>query len=481
MRILGRPGRGAARLGVVAASVVVLVVAVTPGVGVAAGGTNLLRNGTFEGTGSGSLAYWSGLNANLALASDGVGGGYANEVTDTVAGAYSTSTTSKPVNNAPAGEQFQATGMVRSKTPGKKVCLVLTESNASGNVAVTQSCVIAASTWAAFPTATHTIVGGGDNLKFTIRQTSGVIGDSFEIDNVSIVDTDTTAPTAPTGVSATAPLSNEIDVTWQPASDPDFSGVTGYAIYRNGSTKALATVSGSTTTYQDKNVLSGTTYSYQVAAFDFATNYSPLSAPASATTPESTTTTSDLWHMDETSGATMLDATGNHPGTLHNVATGQGGDPNFPGTAYGFDGTSSYVSIPTQDDLNAYNADVRIAFSLKTSTVPPTPDYDLFRKGQYPGQEYKVELQPNGQVSCEFRGSLANNVVQAGPDLHDGVWHRISCVKQATSITLTIDGTAYTKSVSIGSIANTYDMIIGAYPNGDYYRGLLDEVSFKIG
>ena len=68
MRILGRPGRGAARLGVVAASVVVLVVAVTPGVGVAAGGTNLLRNGTFEGTGSGSLAYWSGLNANLALA-----------------------------------------------------------------------------------------------------------------------------------------------------------------------------------------------------------------------------------------------------------------------------------------------------------------------------------------------------------------------------------------------------------------------------
>lgn len=483
MRRLSRPGRGALRIGVVGAVVATWLLA-SPGVGLAAGGTNLLKNGTFEGTGTGSLTGWSATNASLTLAADGVNGGYAEHVAAAAAGTYSTSTSSKPVQNAPAGEQFSATGMVRSDTPGKTVCLILTEYDSTGTTSIgaQQTCVVAAATWAAFPTLDVTVANTGDAIKYTIRQKSGVVGDSFELDDMSIVDIDTSAPTVPTGVTAVAPGPNEVDLSWEPSSDPDYAGVAGYSIYRNGNTKALATVSGSTTTYTDTTVLAGTNYTYTVAAFDYAKNYSAKSLAASVTTPAPALhPTNDTWHMDETTGTTMVDSTGNHPGTLHSVALGQPGDPAFPGTAYGFDGVSSYVSIPTADDLNAYTADVHIAFSLKTSTVPALPDYDLFRKGEYPGQEYKVELQPNGQISCEFRGSLKNAVIQAGPDLHDGAWHRVQCIKQATSITLTIDGMVWTKTVSIGSISSNYDMIIGAYPNGDQYEGLLDEVSFRTG
>lgn len=474
----------AGRLGVVAAMVVTWMVA-SPGVGLAAGGTNLLKNGTFEGTGTGSLTGWSGSNAGLSLAADGVGGGYAELVAASAAGTYSTSTSSKPVQNAPAGEQFSATGMIRSDAPGKTVCLILTEYDSTGTTSIgaQQTCVVTTSTWAAFPTLTVSVANTGDALKYTIKQKSGVVGDSFELDNMSIVDLDTSTPTVPTGLTATAPGPNEVDLSWQPSTDPDYAGVSGgYSIYRNGNSKPIATVDPSTTSYSDTTVLAGTKYTYTIAAFDYAKNYSAQSLPVSITTPApALNPTNDTWHMDEADGTTMVDSTGNHPGTLHAIALGQPGDPAFPGTAYGFDGVSSYVSIPTADDLNAYTADVHIAFSLKTSTVPPTPDYDLFRKGEYPGQEYKVELQPNGQVSCEFRGSLKNSVIQAGPDLHDGVWHRIQCIKQATSITLTIDGMVWTKAVSVGSIASNYDMIIGAYPFGDQYQGLLDEVSFRTG
>ena len=64
------------------------------------------------------------------------------------------------------------------------------------------------------------------------------------------------------------------------------------------------------------------------------------------------TQTFDTWHMDETSGTTMTDATGSHPGKLTNVDLGGAGDPAFPGTGYHFNGKSAKVTIPNAADLN---------------------------------------------------------------------------------------------------------------------------------
>jgi hypothetical protein len=189
-----------------------------------------------------------------------------------------------------------------------------------------------------------------------------------------------------------------------------------------------------------------------------------------------------LWHMDETSGTTMVDASGHgNDGTLHDVTLGVGGDPRFSGTAYGFNGTSSYVVVPSSASLNPGSATLQIAFSMKTTTVPAAGDYDLIRKGSSPSQEYKVELQPNGQVSCAFKGSAHYSVIQAGPDLHDGAWHRVICAKRPSTIAVTIDGATSKKSVKIGSISNTSRVVIGAHPNSDYYKGTLDEVSITVG
>ena len=191
--------------------------------------------------------------------------------------------------------------------------------------------------------------------------------------------------------------------------------------------------------------------------------------------------TSDTWHMNETSGTTMSDSTGSHPGKLHTVTVGRPVGQTSDGTGYGFNGRSSYVSIPNSGDLNAGSSDVHISFKLMTTSVPSKPDYDLFRKGQAPGQEYKVELQPNGQVSCHFTGSAGAATVQSGPDVHDGVWHSIQCDKTSSSVTLTIDGKSYSSKKSVGSISNSFDVIVGAYPGGDFYKGDMDELSFTIG
>src|SRR5947207_14034925 len=64
------------------------LVAVGAGSTAAAAGTNLVANGTFEGSGSGSLTGWAGSNGSLSLVT-GNGGGHAASLTAN-AGAAST-------------------------------------------------------------------------------------------------------------------------------------------------------------------------------------------------------------------------------------------------------------------------------------------------------------------------------------------------------------------------------------------------------
>ncbi|HSX33757.1 MAG TPA: hypothetical protein VLF91_05480 [Candidatus Saccharimonadales bacterium] len=97
----------------------------------------------------------------------------------------------------------------------------------------------------------------------------------------SITTADATAPSVPTGLSATALNSTAILLSWQPASDN--VGVAGYNIFRNGT--LLAVVSNGTS-YQDSGLLSGLSYQYTVVAFDAAGNASAESLSASATTPD---------------------------------------------------------------------------------------------------------------------------------------------------------------------------------------------------
>jgi len=88
-------------------------------------------------------------------------------------------------------------------------------------------------------------------------------------------------PSQPLNLTATAATSTHIDLSWDASTDN--TGVAGYDIYRD--TVYRATVGGGTTTYPDTSVSPGTTYTYTVVAFDSEGNRSPLSAPATATTP----------------------------------------------------------------------------------------------------------------------------------------------------------------------------------------------------
>src|SRR4030042_662948 len=92
-------------------------------------------------------------------------------------------------------------------------------------------------------------------------------------------EVDTTAPTTPTDLTATAISSSQIDISWTASTDN--VGVAGYKIYRDGT--YLKSVTGSTST-SDTGLNPSTQYCYTVSAYDSANNESAQSSQTCATT-----------------------------------------------------------------------------------------------------------------------------------------------------------------------------------------------------
>ena len=247
--------------------------------------TNLVSNGTFEGSGAGSLSGWGGSSGTLSLVT-GNGGGHAAQLT-AASGAASmyAYTVSKPVTNAVAGAAYTLSGDIQSTLAGQSVCLVLKEltGGTTTSVGSAQSCLTATSTWQSFPAVNYTVKTTGDSLTVNVLEKPAVSGARFAFDNIVLTaaSSDTQAPTVPQSVAAVANSATSVTVSW--AASTDNVGVAGYDVYR-ASTK-VGTVGGSTTSFTDTTAQPSMTYSYTVDAFDAVPNTSAKSAPATVTTP----------------------------------------------------------------------------------------------------------------------------------------------------------------------------------------------------
>ncbi|HEY9529536.1 MAG TPA: metallophosphoesterase [Anaerolineales bacterium] len=118
-----------------------------------------------------------------------------------------------------------------------------------------------------------------DGAGYQYVNTAGIVMDSGSV-VCSGAPADTTPPTRPTNLVASANDSNLVHLTWNASTDN--VGVTGYDIYRDGS---LLTTVPPVTSYYDGTVSPDTTYSYRIRARDASGRVSSLSTAALVTTP----------------------------------------------------------------------------------------------------------------------------------------------------------------------------------------------------
>lgn len=208
-----------------------------------------------------------------------------------------------------------------------------------------------------------------------------------------------------------------------------------------------------------------------------------MSAPAAAAS-----TLAALWNMDETFGTTMNDSSGNgNNGTTYDVVTSASG--------YVFNGTTSKVVVPDSPTLNPGVSNFSYTVQIQTDRVPPSgTDYDVLRKGlaATEGGEYKIEIINSngiGKAYCVVKDAAGHIGAIAGTtNVADGAVHTLTCSKLANRVSLKVDGLALRKKyVSLGSIFNTAELLIGARTStdtdttNDWYTGTVRSASISVG
>ena len=111
---------------------------------------------------------------------------------------------------------------------------------------------------------------------------------AFDVDKPATAVVDSTPPTTPTNLRATA-NGTTVSLTWTASSDD--VGVSGYTVTRTGPGTTRTTLSASSNSFTDTGLAASTAYSYTVSAQDASGKTSGESASAGVTTGEKSSTT----------------------------------------------------------------------------------------------------------------------------------------------------------------------------------------------
>ena len=230
--------------------------------------------------------------------------------------------------------------------------------SASVNLAGTASdnCIVSGVTWANTATgqtgtangttswnATVPLADGTNQITVAAHDPAGNSGTDAII--VIYTPPDTTPPTVPTNLTASAVSSSQTYVTWGASTDTGGSGVNGYKVYRDG----LLVTNSQALSVADSGLTANTTYCYTVAACDNAGNVSAQSSQACAITQP---TSSNMPPCDINAGLVAyypLDGD-----ALDQSGNGQNGTPDGDpqivagviGSAFYFDGVDDRIHLP---------------------------------------------------------------------------------------------------------------------------------------
>ena len=313
-----------------------------------------------------------------------------------------TQTYAVTVNRASATAPGKPTGLTATASGSTQIDLSWTAPRLDGGSAITGYRIEVStdgSTWTDLVADTgstdtsysHTGLAGGDTRHYRVSAINAA-GTSAPSDAVSTNTDAATAPGKPTGLTATASGSTQIDLTWTaPASDGG-SAITGYRIEvsTDGSTwtDRVADTDSTDTSYSHTGLEADDTRHYRVSAINAAGTSEPSDAVSTNTAPTAPGKPTGL--TATASGSTQIDLTWTPPASDGGSAiTGYRIEVSTDGSTWtdlvadtGNDGTSySHTGLEADDTrhyrVSAINAagtsDPSDAVSTNTETTTTTP------------------------------------------------------------------------------------------------------------
>jgi glucose/arabinose dehydrogenase/chitodextrinase len=342
-------------------------------------------------------------------------------------------------------------------------------------------------------THVHTFVGGtGDQGSFTAEDHGDIGTFSYEIvltatdgsglkSSTSVnlpVGADTSPPTDPAGLTATAAGTSQVGLSWTASTDN--AGVGGYRVERcqgTGCTNFAEVATPTATTYSDTGLAPSTTYRYRVRAIDASGNFSGYSAVAEATTAAAPPTPPGLvgaWAFAEGNGTTTADSSGNgNAGTLAGASWTPLGRY---GSALSFNGAGTAVRVADSASL-----DLTTAMTLSAWIEPTASQSGWKTILQHETDAYFLNASnTDGPLRPSGGGTFGGNTQYlSGPTANPvNAWTNVALSYDGATLRLFINGTQVSSRAVSGAIQTTNSplWIGGNSPYGEYFQGLIDEV-----
>ena len=410
-------------------------------------------------------------------------------VNGTDSSAYSNTASTATLSTVPA-----PSGLAATAVSGSRIDVTWTDNSSNET-----NFVLERSTSASFTSPTSTTLAAnatsasatgltpGTTYYFRVKATNAT--DASGYSNTANATTPNPV-TAPSGLSAAAVSSSQVDLAWTDNSSNETSFVVERDTSASFASPTAFTVAANATTYTDTSVAASTTYYYRVKGRN-ATDTSPPSGTASATTPAAppaptgyaNTVAADSptshWRLGETSGTAAADASGANPGTyINGAALGQ---PSLLGSdavnkAVRFDGTNDYVRVANSNSLQA-TAPLTLEAWIKPTVVPAAGAF-----GSVVTKPESYTLQFNGprlELTIMQNGNRRRLQAPSGAIVAGQTYHVVGTY-DGTTTRLYINGSQVaTASLAGGATSTTNPLHIGSWDGTrEFFNGVIDEVAF---
>jgi chitodextrinase len=290
---------------------------------------------------------------------------------------------------------------------------------------------------------------------------------------------DTTPPSAPTNLAATAVSSSQVNLTWTASTDN--VGVTGYRVERcqgDGCTGFAQVGAPSTASFGDSGLSASTSYTYRVVAVDAAGNVSAYSVAASTSTPAGSVLPAGLvaaYSFDAGSGSSVADVTGNG-----NTGAMTGGVSWSPAGRYGgalsFNGSSGLVQVAASPSLGLSGA------MTLSGWIDPAASQSGWRTiVQRQVDAYFLNASNgSGALRPSGGGTLGGSVQWVGGTTPSpvGSWTHLALTYDGSALRLYVNGVQAATLAASGTIQSSSSPLFigGNQPYGEYFNGLIDDV-----
>lgn len=288
---------------------------------------------------------------------------------------------------------------------------------------------------------------------------------------------DTTPPSDPSGLVATAVGSSQINLVWTASTDS--GGLAGYGVERcqgAGCTNFVQIATTTTNSYSDTG-LTGGSYSYRIRAVDSTGNLSLAYTSISSITVAGVPSLITALGMNEGSGTTLTDASGTgHTGTLINGPLWVASQATY-GQALSFDGVNDAVSVANPATYNFGTADFTIELWAKRNVLGGGQRHLVSKCAATSWTAGCKELYFDGSNRLTF-GSFSTGDTFAGT-IADTNWHHVAVTFTDSTNTLRmyVDGALITTATkALEADTATHVVTLGNMHDSNPFSGLLDEL-----